>query len=954
EPEDLYTEAARAVFQELEGSSPVSRALEALLFHLDNRAATLERMLCSMLTRRDQWLRHLSPDPKGDKDAGGLRQRLERARAGVIREGLAEACRELTDALKSTLPAGSGEGVEDSISLLAALMDHAATQAGGGEGAPELELLAGLQGLPPAEPEALPGWRALAGLLLTGTGDWRKKLSRAQGFPVKDSSGATPGGEAYLRRRKGEMEALLDTLRENLNPESLDAVRMLPDEKYTDGQWEILRALLVLLPRAVEHLGRAFAAAGQVDFIEVSRAALRALEGAGTAAGVTTGGSAGGTAGDTVGDAGGGTWGGLAAVGIRHLLLDEFQDTSTSQHELVTRLTRGWSSAGDNPPTLFLVGDPMQSIYGFREAEVGLFLQARSRGIGGLRLEPLTLRVNFRSRRPVVNWVNEHFPAVLAPRESVAEGAVTFTPSEAFRGAESGGVSIHPVLYNTGTQEPAGQEGPEGEDRRVRMARLVVRLAAEARRENPGGSVAVLVHARSHLTEIVPALRQAGISFQAVGIDPLASRPAVSDLLCLTRALLHPADRVAWLALLRGPLCGLLLSDLLRLCPAGEQGPEHLPLLNEALGDGALLEGISPDGRARLERVAGVLGEARQNRERRSLRRWVEGVWLALGGPAGLLPGEELQAKAFLDHLENTFGGGQLPSRAELEAGLEKLYAPPDVNADGRLLLMTIHQAKGLEFDTVILPALERRSRPDDPPLLIWHERPTGPSRNGGEDPGGLLLAPIGEKGGGEDSLYSYLKRLRRDKRSHEAGRLLYVGATRARERLHLLACCGVKDGALVNPSANSPLHRLWGAFGPAAWKLLEQGPGGADSAGPGRVASELTDTPSRGNLRRLPSGWSLPAAPAAVMAAQGEGFPSAEPEAEAGMPVIEFNWAGEVARHVGTLVHSLLQCAAQEGLERWTPGYARGLRESNRRALAALGTPEAQLEDALDRVGRA
>ena len=134
-------------------------------------------------------------------------------------------------------------------------------------------------------------------------------------------------------------------------------------QHYSDDQWEVLGAILRLLPRAVVQLKFVFQSRGQVDFTEVSQASLRALA---TDEGPTD----------------------LALAldyRIRHLLIDEFQDTSISQYELVARLTAGWEP-GDGR-TLFAVGDPMQSIYRFREAEVGLFLRARAAGIAGVELQ---------------------------------------------------------------------------------------------------------------------------------------------------------------------------------------------------------------------------------------------------------------------------------------------------------------------------------------------------------------------------------------------------------------------------------------------------------------------------------------------------------------------------------------------------------------------------------------
>src|SRR6185369_11151885 len=136
----------------------------------------------------------------------------------------------------------------------------------------------------------------------------------------------------------------------------------MPDERYSDEQWETLGAILELLPRAAAHLKLVFAERGETDFTEVAQGAVRAL---GTAESPT----------DLL----------LALdTRIRHILVDEFQDTSYSQWELLEKLTSGWEK-GDGR-TLFLVGDPMQSIYRFREANVALFLRAweSARDIGAV------------------------------------------------------------------------------------------------------------------------------------------------------------------------------------------------------------------------------------------------------------------------------------------------------------------------------------------------------------------------------------------------------------------------------------------------------------------------------------------------------------------------------------------------------------------------------------------
>ena len=115
------------------------------------------------------------------------------------------------------------------------------------------------------------------------------------------------------------------------------------------------------------------------------------------------------------------------------MLVDEFQDTSPTQVALIEKLTRGWMP--DDGRTLFVVGDPMQSIYRFRKADVGLFLRVRERGIGDLRLEHLRLFRNNRSFPGIVDWVNTAFPSIFPPQDVPEMGAVCYAESAATRPA---------------------------------------------------------------------------------------------------------------------------------------------------------------------------------------------------------------------------------------------------------------------------------------------------------------------------------------------------------------------------------------------------------------------------------------------------------------------------------------------------------------------------------------
>ncbi len=282
---------------------------------------------------------------------------------------------------------------------------------------------------------------------------------------------------------KSRALALLEKLRDApVAIEQFQALRRLPATRYNPEQWQVLEALIELLPLAVVELQEVFRRNGQVDFIEIAGAAHAAL-GTPTAPEELL----------------------LQLDGqIRHILVDEFQDTSFSQYDLLRCLTAGW--AHDDGRTLFVVGDPMQSIYRFREAEVGLYLRVCQRGLDGLPMERIVLRTNFRSRKGLVEWVNRRFSGLFPAMEDEVRGAVRFAPAMAFdQDTSAPAISVHGFV---GRQD-------------LIEAKTVVDLIRQARKENTDGSIAVLVRSRNHLLTIINELKAAGLPFQAQDIDPL-------------------------------------------------------------------------------------------------------------------------------------------------------------------------------------------------------------------------------------------------------------------------------------------------------------------------------------------------------------------------------------------------------------------------------------------------
>jgi len=473
---------------------------------------------------------------------------------------------------------------------------------------------------------------------------------------------------------------------------------------------------------------------------------------------------------------------------IDHILMDEFQDSSHAQFRLLSRLTEGWQ-AGDGR-SLFLVGDPMQSIYRFREANVGFFNDVVHLGrLGQVAIVPLSLTSNFRSRGELVDWFNRTFSRIFPTREERESGAVAYTPVSAEL-PTGGKVCLHAIAAGDPLADEAGK-----------MAALI-----EAAREDLGDpTIAILVRSREQVPDIASGLACHGIEFEAVEIDRLAGRGVVQDLLILTRALAHPLDRVAWIALLRAPWCGLELADLHRV--VGEDPREEVRQSVEAAIREERLDAVALK---RLRRLSRVMARAQDRAASHGLADRVQMCWIQLGGPLCCADAAALaNAESFLELLEELEHGGRQELTERLEEALENRFA---ASRSAKVQILTIHKAKGLEFDVVIVPGLERPTRGSTDSLITLQEFS-----------GGVLMAPLTPKSMAEVSLYRHLNRVDAERDRLESQRVLYVACTRARRRLHLIATATSTARGHVSIRANTFLKLLEEPFLPHLERVLER-----------------------------------------------------------------------------------------------------------------------------------
>ena len=476
-------------------------------------------------------------------------------------------------------------------------------------------------------------------------------------------------------------------------------------------------------------------------------------------------------------------------------------------------------------------------------------------------------------------------------------------------------VVLHPIVdggsddsYNAGSDDE--QASPADQ----REAQRMVALLRQARQDDPDGSIAVLVRAKAHLQPLVAELRQAGpeLAYQAVEIEPLDQRQVIQDLLALTRALHHRADRVNWLAILRAPWCGLVLADLHTLA-----ADDHRSTIWQLMQDDARWQHLSADGQQRLGHVRAVLSEAYRHQGQHRPRRWVEGVWQALGGPRCLQDASEAEdVTAFFTLLDSAEHKGSL-DLDRLDEAMAKLFAAPDPKG-GAIQLMTVHKSKGLEFDTVLLPGLHRTLRGNDRSLLLWEEvllDDDEGDRDGSLNEA-LIVAPLPRRKpakGAPPSAYDYLQEFEKRRSEHEGQRVLYVAVTRARRQLHLLAKVkpSDKEGEVCKaPAKNTALAQLWPALGAQFEAAVVQA--AADTASPTEPATPLASPappPFIPWLQRL----NTPAIHADLT------VPDGAVKADAGNDeLVELAEDHSLEADVGTLVHRYLDRMAQENLADW------------------------------------
>lgn len=641
------------------------------------------------------------------------------------------------------------------------------------------------------QPEAWEEWQWLSMVLLNSTGDdFRKRidarsLNCEEGREALNSITQKDKKQPYYddwinfigsKSQSGLLNECANCAQSGEFIELLQLARDFGPDRYTDEQWQKIVKVLHILAFAIDNLYQVFAQEMKCDYAEISRAALQASDPY----------NANGIDRFSVENP------------IKHILVDEYQDTSWEQYKLLINLTCNWGEGEGR--TIFCVGDPMQSIYRFRGADVSVYTHTKEVGLhseyNSLKLSACTLHQNFRS---VVNLIEELggdvFKHIFPDRGCSSKGTVEFSPSIAppDKASSYHPITVEPIVsLSEADRDKLTSQGlkiDENYQPSLYEAQLIVAQIEKLRQQDPEASCAVLLEQKNLGGHILQALQEKKIPVSQKDILKLQEAEPVPLLIAITKIVLDPLDRLSWIMLWRSPLVGFTWQDICTIaeryiiqengkirysCPGDFWSALH-KFLKKKPADEELLK------RCRL--LYSAFKAVFKERRSFTLARSIECLWRTLGGPAYYQERELRVAQQYLDFLNKYNESNSWPTASSLNEDLNDLYADTLTNIGNPVQFLTIHGSKGLEFDYVFLPGLGKKRRRNYSSSLLEHtsiiydNEPTSCCQSDN------ILLSYGRE---DTALGRAIKNLDDNFEANETVRLFYVAATRAKKGLFI------------------------------------------------------------------------------------------------------------------------------------------------------------------------
>ena len=592
-------------------------------------------------------------------------------------------------------------------------------------------------------------WFAFSNLVLTKEGYFRKQFDKRQGIPNDEEGKKLKNKIADLLIKLSNKNNILFQLNQvNYCNNFINFLPLIPD-------------LLLLLFDINQRLMTLFTKLKIFDFSQIILNANRILEQTNLAL--------------------------ILDEKITHILVDEFQDINYAQLKFIELLTQNF--AGDPEKTFFAVGDPMQSIYRFRKAEVGIFkkLQLEQR-LGDLQVSPLQLNTNFRSNVKIIEWLNSNICHLFPTKDNIELGSVAFNTSRVGRKDLLGdGVSTHTLIIESDNNDAIYQT----------EAMYVAKLLQAVKQENPNYKIAVLTRSRSHLNELLTSIKRdyKDLPIQAIEINSVRSNQTFEDIFMLTKALFNFDDKIAWMALLRSPIIGLKNRDLASLF----ENNHHLNTWS-ILNDSNLLKNLNEQSLKRLHKLTITINNNIDLRGRVSQRYFIESIWRQLDGDKAMINFEDMHViDNFLNLVDQSSHSLLSIDFTRLEKLIDETYISDIDSHPNPIQFLTIQKSKGLEYDAVIIPNMNKTIVNESHSLFLMDKKI-------------ISMINMAE----EPNLYDYHRYKEKERLRSEYSRLLYVAITRAKHECHLIT--SISKDKIASPS---PCNE--GSFASLLWPSINK-----------------------------------------------------------------------------------------------------------------------------------
>lgn len=485
----------------------------------------------------------------------------------------------------------------------------------------------------------------------------------------------------------------------------------------------------------------------------------------------------------------------------KYIMVDEFQDTNERQRQLIYLLC---GNKLDNKNNLFIVGDVKQSIYRFRHADVSVFNRVKE-DIAQNAGQNLGMKTNFRSTQSIVESCNTAFCQLMdLPKEEIC--------LEHHEGANTGGakVCLLQVPYKSKDDDLGAKEDKWQKEAEAIAAYLQQELPKVEPQLRPGASKAILLRAMTHCEILRQTLQGYGINCVVVKGKGFYEQQEVLDILNLLAALHNRYASLELAGDLRSNYFGLDDATLTQLFWQTENDQPLWDVL-QAVGSGELQLNLQPEQQALAMQAAGRLRSLRQAAALMALPELFAQLWDELkpefvlsqqeNGPSKLANVKKLR------RLAQQYCQTKQASLAEWLQNVKDLRASSSkepaatVQADDALQIMTIHNSKGLEFDLVILPQLDKSVKGDTASIKYL------PGKEGEQGLLGIKV-PDKELQLQNSGVYELAKARDSELEEAESRRLLYVAMTRAQKQLLMVGT--VAEEKLPEAVIGLPAAKGW------------------------------------------------------------------------------------------------------------------------------------------------